>query len=927
MNQDQHQEDEEDPLIIAQLLEDDARQRVRLAKGSDSEGASPPDLDRALRGLDLIRRAARADQPATHANQYESNRRHDVPAGADTDRLQQAETETQGQVETGKQDAPLICSYDAIAKVLPRRIGRFEIVRELGRGGFGVVFLGRDPELDRMVAIKVPRLEMLVDAEARSRFEREACLVSTLSHPAIVPVYEYSSGPGVPYIAFAWCRGRSLADWLAKNKTGISPSLAARVVSQLAGAVQYAHQRGVVHRDLKPGNILLDVREHADNQEIGEDALVAAVRITDFGLAKSVLAGAPPLTRDGALVGTPSYMAPEQFSGNANVGASVDIYALGAILYELLTGQPPLRRDTDLATMRAVETETPVRPAKIRQDISRDLEAVVLKCLEKSARDRYQTAFELQQDLDNMIAGRSVIARHASVVERLTRWCRRNPAIAALGATTAAGFLVAVAATASGWYTTTRALEREVIARQEADAAYNDAKSAIDQYFVTVSENQLLTAPGLKPLRQELLQSAVTFYTSFIERHRDDDALAWDLTRAFIRRAVVDEELGNLAAARDGFKTALQMLETLRNDNPSDSRMKQQHGTLLRRLAKFDGRDNQLPAAIEKIELAAALHRELLESGYEPAASHGELGLLRREHANLLSSTGKPGESLDMQMESEEHFQQTMILEPDNPRWKHLLATSLGSQAIIHQQLGQPVRAGETLANVAELLKELSDEYPDHLNYQLDWGKALASLSLTQANEGNTEESLNSLTEATKIFDRLASIHPQVVMYQALRCSTRRTAALTLNNLERISECEAMALEAMKILDDVKGEAAVHPAIRQETSQTHSLLGRVYQVQGHREKARHHLNLAIQSLEQDFAANPGNPYTGQSLAEALQQLALVSEGHTQALEHLDRGKSIITTLLEKFPNNPNLSGILRVNEQTRQMLTEQNADD
>ena len=128
--------------------------------------------------------------------------------------------------------------------------------------------------------------------------------------------------------------------------------------------------------------------------------------------------------------------------------------------------------------------------------------------------------------------------------------------------------------------------------------------------------------------------------------------------------------------------------------------------------------------AIEKIELAAVLHRELLDSGYELAASHGELGLLLREHANLLGSTGRPGESLDLQMESEAHFRQAMILEPEDFRWKHLLATSLGSQAIIHQQLGQPVRAGETLASLADLLKELSAEYPDHLNYQLDRGKA-----------------------------------------------------------------------------------------------------------------------------------------------------------------------------------------------------------
>ena len=180
MNQDKHNKKLDDPLIIAQLLEEDARRRGLPAEGSDSDEAPPPDLDLALRGLDLIRRAARADLAASPERLKEPNRRHTVPAGADTDRLQQAELDTQGQADKDIHASPIISSYEAIAKVLPRQIGRFEIVRELGRGGFGVVFLGRDPELDRMVAIKVPRLEMLVDAEARNRFEREACLVSTL---------------------------------------------------------------------------------------------------------------------------------------------------------------------------------------------------------------------------------------------------------------------------------------------------------------------------------------------------------------------------------------------------------------------------------------------------------------------------------------------------------------------------------------------------------------------------------------------------------------------------------------------------------------------------------------------------------------------------------------------------------------------------
>ena len=243
------------------------------------------------------------------------------------------------------------------------RLGRFEIKGELGRGGFGVVLLAHDPKLGRDVALKIPKADSLVSADARMRFQRESQAATILGHPAIVPIYESGSAGLVSYIAFGYCPGESLAEWFRACDRHISPQLAARIVARLTEAVQHAHSRGVVHRDLKPANILLDLSTDPLNAE--ENALVDSLRISDFGLSR-LADGQADRTRTGAILGTPAYMSPEQARGEATVGEAVNIYALGAILYELLTGRVPLLKETDIATLRAIEFEQPASPRKLR---------------------------------------------------------------------------------------------------------------------------------------------------------------------------------------------------------------------------------------------------------------------------------------------------------------------------------------------------------------------------------------------------------------------------------------------------------------------------------------------------------------------------------------------------------------------------------
>lgn len=924
MNRDNHEPAQNDLLAIVQRLE----QIVQNGQSSNQNPSDPNEISEdfvlAQLGLNLVRRAAQVDQAqAVGFKTGEPGETKLSQTEKDTDRWGTAHANTYLSANCEASAPPTESACESSSKRLPRRIGRFEILRELGRGGFGLVLLGLDPELDRQVAIKVPRLEMLADEDARSRFNREACLASTLSHPSIVPVYEYSAGPGVPFIAFGLCRGPSLADWLKTRSTPINTNLATKLILRLAGAIQYAHQRGVVHRDLKPGNVLIDVGESELRDPIDENLLVDSVRISDFGLAKSMEPANSNVTWAGAIVGTPNYMAPEQAQGKAGLTPATDVYSLGAILFELLTGQPPFKRDNDLATLRAIESEEPPRPGRLNSLVSPDLEAVCLKCLEKNPRHRYASAFQLQQDLEHVIAGLPVTARRASGYERMVRWCHRNPLVASLAAATSMAISIALISALSGWYSTKQALEREKIARTQADQANEDAKSAIDTYFVTVSESRLLATPGLKPLRQELLQNAIRYYSSFIERHREDQQLGWDLIKAFLYRAMVDDELGEYPQAREGYAMAWRMLEELETEQPNDPKIKQQASVVLRKLARLDRMAGNHASALEKIALAIELNESLLLANFNLANTHGELGQLLSQRANIFLNTGKPRESLEEHRHSENHFQQALEREPESDQWEHFLTQSKLNQAHFYQQTGDNVTAVELFHEGAKRLRGLADRFPNQLVYQVDFGKALVSLSLARRALNRQEEALGPVMEATAAFDRLATIHPQVVMYQVLRSGSRQEAADILNNLDRLPECEILLTEALQILHGVQAQAASNALISQTVSLIHVRLGRLYQRQDNPAKARQHLQVAIDRLEPAYNVNPRDLPIGSGLADSLQLMAVVMDDHDEAIRLLDRAEIILEGQLETRPESVELQALLEVNQRTRQTLNDQ----
>jgi predicted Ser/Thr protein kinase len=521
------------------------------------------------------------------------------------------------------QSSPPTCCVDvrSVAQVtLPITIDHYEVLGELGRGAFGVVYRARDPQLNRAVAIKVLQVGPSASDDELARFHAEAQTLGSLQHPNIVGVYLTGQHRGMPYLVMELVEGGCLQDRMQGHPR--QPREAAALVETLARAMHAAHLKGIVHRDLKPANILCTPD--------------GTLKITDFGLAKR-LDQSLGLSQTGQAIGTPSYMSPEQAEGKKEVGPAADVYALGSILYELLTGRPPFRGPDILAVLDQVRSADPLSPSRLVPKLPRDLCTICLKCLEKSPARRYSSALELADDLARYLEGNDIVARPAGAVERLGRVVRRRPWQTAL---VSAAVVVVVLAGVLSWVLFEHSRQKrlaELERRQEAQIhkkeeqlrqfsqeEYDRSLRALDGILELLLTGQLRNKSGLEPLYTELMG----YYTKLIQRQGDSDLAPREkLADACLHLGQLIHKSGSLPGARDALLKAERLYQELARDPHSRSRARHHLAqTLLESGRVLDDMGGKSDDARRDYQKALALLGELARERPEEVQYQRDMG-------------------------------------------------------------------------------------------------------------------------------------------------------------------------------------------------------------------------------------------------------------------------------------------------------------
>ncbi len=689
-----------------------------------------------------------------------------------------------------------------------RRLGDFEIFREIGRGGMGIVYEARQLSLNRQVALKVLPFAMVLDERQIARFRTEAQAAAQLHHPNIVPVFAVGQERGVHYFAMQYVEGQSLESALAElrgvtkrpsssasaappaedarrilperdRETAVESNFstkvstrnrsycrsAARLIVQAADALHHAHEFGVIHRDVKPSNLLLD----RDGK----------LWVSDFGLAR--IQTDSGVTFSGDVVGTLRYMSPEQAAGDsARVDGRTDVYSLGATLYELLTLEPVHRGDNRQQVLRYIESAEPVPPRTLNPSIPFDLETITLRALAKSRDDRYGGVRELADDLRRYLAGEPTLARRPSTVDRAAKWALRHRTTVAL----AASFMVILTLVSSGAaIMIARAHQRTADAnlalRQNLDRVeehYQQARQVVDRFGAGVA-NQLSALPGAEPLRRELLNETLGYYRQFIAYAADDPTLAAEMAATNVKAAAIAESLGDRSNALDHARKALELFDRLAHEAPADEPLAIDQakacnslGVLLAAAGNSDDALVAYRQAIAELQPLADGHDKArhMTAARALAESYSNLGLLEGRLDRDKEARGALNDSI--------HLLEKLVAEaPGETGARYDLAIGHNNLSFVEREFDLPA-SEQSCRRAVALLEKLVAEDAAPLAYRSD-------LALCYNNLGAILGRREQWQEACDSYERAINLQRQLTRQASAVVSYRRDLAVSLNNL------------------------------------------------------------------------------------------------------------------------------------------------
>ncbi len=687
------------------------------------------------------------------------------------------------------------------------KIPGYQILGVLGRGGMGVVYKARQVRTDRVIALKLPGH---LDLETRARFTTEAQAAARVSHPNIVQVYEVGEHQGQPFLALEYIDGGSLAERL--TGAPVPPRQVAALAEVVARAVGAAHAHGVIHRDLKPGNILL---AEANGSSIrGPASLLGGnigslnPKIADFGLARRLDVEVGQ-TRSGTILGTPDYMAPEQAAGDSRaLGPPADVWALGVVLYEMLTGRPPFRGTGMLETLEQVRALDPVPPRRLQPSIPRDLETIALKCLHKEPDRRYPTASELADDLRQFLDGLPVRARPVSRVERWVKRAKRNPLATAL----AAGlWLVVLAAAGYGvWYHLRLQAQRD-----RARYHFQMSVRSIEELLTEVADEDLALEPRAELKRQALLEKALAFYDELLRVEPDDPGLAWLGARAARRVGDIYRLLARHAEAIAAYDRAIERLTPFESNalpGTDPTREIADCHNFTGEIYRLKGEPN---SAIAPYRRALAIQQELVKSHADNAGYRHDLS---RTHYNLGVVAWQTNRATDAVAELGEAAQILDGLPVNEVAQRH-------HRARIDLNLGPALRATERLDDAdAACVRAISQydllvrDFPKRLEFQFEQSQALINQGIVRWSRRDWPRARTALAQATESLERLAQSFPDTPQYKS-------ELARTNNTLAAVAFAEKKTAEAAEFSKKAADQWAALSAANPDSGEYHGELG------------------------------------------------------------------------------------------------------